>query len=158
MIVDPGGTAQPGFGPYGFGCQSTDTARMFPTRLGAGCSPTVRTIISRWSGVTYAIQRPSGEKAGAVPRTRRRTRWSRTRMITTQPRSTPAIPVPPGDHDGSVPIPTFVRRPGRPAQIAPWRTTTSRPSADHTASLAAPGGGEGSRIPSIRRASRARSG
>jgi hypothetical protein len=91
---------------------------MFPTCPGAGCAPAARTTISRWSGATKAIQRPSGENAGALPRTRRRTRSSPTRMITTQPRSTATISVPPGDQDGPVAIPTFLRRPGRAAQTA----------------------------------------
>src|ERR1700733_6058549 len=134
--VEPGGAAQPGLGPRGFGCQSTDAARTFPTALAR--PPRAGMIIRRSSGATKAIERPSGEKAGALPRARRRTRPPRAPMITTQSACTTAIASPVGDHDGSLPATSLISFPGRPAQTAPPRTTATFPPADHTASVAVP--------------------
>ena len=38
-VVAPGGTGHPGFGPAGWGCQSTETACTFPTAVGVGMAP-----------------------------------------------------------------------------------------------------------------------
>jgi hypothetical protein len=87
------------------GCQSTDTPLILPTSRGRGWRATALTTSNRWREPIYAIQRPSGENAGATPRTSRRARWVLTFSTTIQPSSTTASERLSGDHDGWLPKP-----------------------------------------------------
>ena len=101
-------TFAPGGGTHdagcaGNGCQST--ARPLTRPTGRALPPADEITSIRCRPSTNAIDRPSGENAGAVPRTTRRDAPPDTRRTVIHPRRTNATREPSPDQDGELPQP-----------------------------------------------------
>lgn len=88
----------------------------------------------RWRASTNAIHRPSGENAGAVPRTTRRDAPPDGRQTVIHPPRANATREPSPDQDGERPRPIDRSAPGRPIHTRPSDATASVPRTDQTAS------------------------
>ena len=101
---------------------------------GRALPPTDEITSTRCRRPTNAIDRPSGENAGAVPRTTRRDAPPDTRRTVIHPRRTNATREPSADQDGELPRPIDRSPPGRPIHMRPPAATASAPRTDQTAS------------------------